>query len=73
MNQSIGVDAGALIPKPNLARELGVSSCTLSRWMLDADVDFPKPVSIRGRLYFDRPSVEVWKSSRLRAAISKAA
>lgn len=73
MNQSIGADMSALIPKPNLARELGVSSRTVSRWMLDREVDFPKPVSIRGRLYFDRSSVEVWKASRVRASASKAA
>ena len=29
----------ALIPKPDLALELGVSSRTVSRWMEDPDVD----------------------------------
>jgi predicted DNA-binding transcriptional regulator AlpA len=61
--------ANTLIPKPYLARELGVSSRTLSRWLKDAGVEFPRPVTIRGRLYFDRPSVEVWKAARVRASL----
>jgi predicted DNA-binding transcriptional regulator AlpA len=61
--------ANALIPKPHLARELGVSSRTLSRWLEDAAVEFPRPVTIRRRLYFARPSVEVWKVARLRASL----
>jgi predicted DNA-binding transcriptional regulator AlpA len=62
-------DANTLIPKPNLARELGVSSRTLSRWLDDAEVEFPRPVVIRGRNYFDRAAIETWKSARLRASI----
>ncbi len=69
MNQHVGADAGTLTPKPNLARELGVSSRTLSRWLADSGVDFPRPITIRGRLYFDRASVEVWKAARLRASM----
>ena len=59
----------SLVPKPNLARELGVSSRTLSRWLADGAVDFPKPVVIRGRNYFERGSIEVWKTDRLRASL----
>jgi predicted DNA-binding transcriptional regulator AlpA len=69
MNQSISAETGAMIPKPNLARELGVSSRTLSRWLADATVEFPRPVAIRNRLYFARASVEAWKAARLRASI----
>jgi predicted DNA-binding transcriptional regulator AlpA len=69
MNQMVSADPGALVPKPNLARELGVSSRTLSRWLADKAVDFPKPVVIRGRNYFDRGSIEVWKSAQLRASL----
>lgn len=62
-------EVGALIPKPNLARELGVSSRTLSRWLQDEEVNFPKPIVLRGRNYFDRNGVEAWKSTRLRASL----
>ena len=68
MNQ-ISADPNALVPKPALAAELGVSSRTLSRWLADATVEFPRPVAIRNRLYFARASVEAWKAARLRASI----
>jgi predicted DNA-binding transcriptional regulator AlpA len=61
--------ANLMIPKPALARELGVSSRTLSRWLVDGAVEFPRPVVIRGRNYFDRASVEFWKATRLRASM----
>jgi predicted DNA-binding transcriptional regulator AlpA len=69
MNHIINADVGALIPKPNLARELGVCPRTLSRWLTDESVDFPKPVIIRGRNYFHRAAVEAWKAARLRASL----
>ncbi len=68
MNQLGSQEGSSLVPKPNLARELGVSSRTLSRWLADVEVDFPKPVVIRGRNYFHRAAVESWKSARLRAS-----
>ena len=49
-----GVDHGALIPKPNVAREFGVCSRTLSRWLNDGALGFPRPVTLRGRNYFAR-------------------
>ena len=69
MNQHIGAEAGALIPKPDLARELGVCGRTLSRWMADPAMDFPPSIVIRGRHYFERVSFEGWKAARLRAAL----
>lgn len=65
--------ADSLMPKPRVARELGISSRTLSRWLDDAEVDFPRPVKIRGRLFFARSAIEVWKAVRLRASIVEAA
>lgn len=59
-----------LIPKSATARELGVCSRTLSRWMVDPGLDFPRPIIMRKRLYFSRQSLEEWKSRRLRASIA---
>jgi predicted DNA-binding transcriptional regulator AlpA len=61
-----------LIPKPALARELGVSSRTVSRWMEDQDLNFPPPIRLRGRLYFPRALLEEWKSNRIRAVMVEA-
>jgi hypothetical protein len=69
MNEHVSADHGALIPKTTLAHELGVSSRTLSRWLKDVSIDFPRPVIIRGRNYFDRVLVEGWKAGRVRASI----
>jgi len=69
MNQQLGSDARALVPKTNLAIELGVSSRTLSRWQADIQVDFPRPVVIRGRNYFDRVSIETWKAAQFRSSL----
>lgn len=62
-----------LIPKPAIARELGVSSRTVSRWMEDENLGFPTPVRLRGRLYFARTALEEWKATRIRASIVEAA
>ena len=69
MNQIASAEGSALIPKPTLARELGISGRTLSRWLDDDSIDFPRPVIIRGRNYFSRAGIEAWKSRRLRAAL----
>ena len=69
MNQHFVTGASALIPKPSVARELGVSSRTLSRWLVDPKVSFQSPVVIRGRNYFERGSIELWKAERVRASL----
>jgi predicted DNA-binding transcriptional regulator AlpA len=62
-----------LIPKPAIARELGVSSRTVSRWMADPALEFPRPIRLRNRLYFARTALEEWKTARVRASIVEAA
>lgn len=62
-----------LIPKPAIARELGVSSRTVSRWMADPALAFPRPIRLRNRLYFPRPALEEWKTARVRASMMEAA
>ncbi len=59
-----------LIPKPAIARELGVSSRTVSRWMEDHNLGFPTPIRVRGRLYFTRAALEDWKTRRIRASVA---
>ena len=40
-----------LIPDPAVCRRYGVSSMTLYRWDHDPELNFPKPIYIRGRKY----------------------
>ena len=51
------------IPAPQLAAELGVSRRTLARWLLDAALAFPRPRCVNHRLYFERSSIEAWKTA----------
>jgi hypothetical protein len=68
MNENLRVGEGSLIPKPNLARELGVSGRTISRWLDDPAIGFPRPIVVRSRNYFCRPDIEAWKSAQIRSA-----
>jgi len=65
----VGAQSNELIHKSSLAKELGVSSRTLSRWMEDRDIGFPPPVVIRTRNYFNRADVEAWRADRVRASV----
>jgi hypothetical protein len=51
------------IPATQLAAELGVSRRTIGRWLLDVTLGFPRPKIVNHRLYFERSSVEAWKTT----------
>jgi hypothetical protein len=53
-----------LVPAGIVASECHVTRRTVGRWILDPEVGFPSPVEINGRLYFRRPELEGWKTSR---------
>lgn len=60
------------IAKPSLAKELDVSSRTISRWMGDPALAFPAPIRLRGRLYFSRADLTAWKQERFLSAVGGA-
>jgi predicted DNA-binding transcriptional regulator AlpA len=51
------------IPATQLAAELGVSRRTLTRWLREITLEFPRPKIVKSRLYFKRGEVEAWKAS----------
>src|ERR1700704_1794645 len=51
------------IPASDLAAELGISRRTLARLMIDAALGFPQPKIVNHRLYFERNSIEAWKTA----------
>jgi len=57
-----------LVPAPKAASECHVTRRSLGRWMKDERLNFPRPVEINKRLYFDRDELEAWKRSRVRPA-----
>jgi hypothetical protein len=50
------------VPATELAAELGISRRTLARWLLDVALGFPRPKIVNHRLYFERSSIEAWKT-----------
>ncbi len=51
-----------LVPvTPNVAREFGKSSRTVKRWIADPHLGFPKPITMKRRLYIARAELEAFK------------
>jgi predicted site-specific integrase-resolvase len=44
---------GRKLPTGLVCERYGVSSRTIARWLKDSDLNFPKPLVINGRHYFD--------------------
>jgi predicted DNA-binding transcriptional regulator AlpA len=57
----------AWVPATELAAELGVCRRTLTRWLCDTALEFPRPKIVNHRLYFDRGAVEAWKAKKAEA------
>ena len=47
-----------------LCQHLGIHRRTLSRWVLDPELDFPKPAVINGRWYFTPRPVDDFMERR---------
>jgi hypothetical protein len=53
-----------LIPDPIVAKErYGVSAMTLWRWDHDPELNFPKPIRIRGRKYRDAEQLDAFDAA----------
>ena len=50
------------VAAPQLAMELGISRRTLTRWLHDTPLRFPRPRIVNKRLYFERGAVDCWKA-----------
>ena len=50
-----------LVPDVVIRSEFGVSAMSIFRWERDPSLDFPRPVIIRGRRYFIRDQIELFK------------
>ncbi len=53
-----------LVPAPKVAQQFYVTRRTLSRWLLNPALGFPKPTVINNRLYFNQTDVDAWKTER---------
>ena len=62
-----------LAPAPKVAEQFGITRRTLSRWIIDPALLFPRPVEINKRLYFKQHEIDAWKISRAVRSIREAA
>ena len=53
----------AWVPSTQVAAELGISRRTLTRWLRDVPLGFPRPKIVNHRLYFERSAIDAWKST----------
>ena len=58
-----------LVPGPKVSARYGITGRTLNRWKCDPNLDFPQPITINHRDYYDERALEVWE--RQRAAASR--
>ena len=57
-------DKGPLIPAKKLEGRYGVSIRTVTRWLTDDRMKFPRPVVINRRRYFRETELVEWERSR---------
>ena len=49
------------LPEPKVCERYGVSHMAPRRWDADPELDFPKPIIIRGRKYRDLDALEAFE------------
>jgi predicted DNA-binding transcriptional regulator AlpA len=54
----------ALLPQSVVKARVGRHEQTLMRWRKDPTLNFPQPVTIRGRLYWHASELQNWLMSR---------
>jgi len=51
-----------LVPRPKVAKELGISSRTICRYEIERRAGFDHPVKIGGRVFHPRSRIEALKT-----------
>jgi hypothetical protein len=59
---------GRKLPTRLVCERYGVCDRTIARWQANPDLNFPKPVVINNRKYFDDDEMTAWDRSRAAAA-----
>ena len=62
-------NASTMLPGPKVSARYGITGRTLNRWKYNPDLDFPQPITINHRDYYDERALEIWE--RQRAAASR--
>lgn len=57
--------SGRKLSTAEVARRYTKTRRTIERWERDPELDFPKPLIIRGRKYRDEAELEAWERARV--------
>jgi len=52
------------IPAQQVRQIVGISDMGLWRWLRDESLNFPKPIYIRKRRYWDADEIDQWQAAR---------
>ena len=55
-----------LLPARQIWEHFGICSRTLSRWLAQGDLGFPRPIFVNGRRYWRLAEIEAWDHARPR-------
>jgi hypothetical protein len=61
VNSHVQLRTGSLMRQSAVALELGVHPKTIGRWTEDPDLDFPRPLIIKGRYFYLADQIEAWR------------
>lgn len=54
------------MPGPKVQDRYGRTKMTIRRWGQDVELDFPKPIKINNRNYWDEAELDRWDATRER-------
>jgi predicted DNA-binding transcriptional regulator AlpA len=60
---------GVLLPARMVFDRYDIVDRTLDRWLLQPDLEFPRPVIINKRRYFRRQEIEAWERARAKKTV----
>jgi hypothetical protein len=59
---------GGYLPAKGVQERYGIVDRTLDRWLADTEMDFPRPLVVRGRRYFRETELVAWERRRAATA-----
>ena len=64
---------GKKLPSTGVCQRYGIHRRTFGYWMTNAEMAFPKPITINSKHYFDLAEIEAWERARATASLKKVA
>jgi excisionase family DNA binding protein len=68
-NPTARANPEVLVSAVRVAERIGVTRRTISRWLDDESLNFPKPINIHKRLYIREADLNAWLAERTRVCL----